>query len=181
MPSRARHARRRDRTAIGGLTREPRASVDRIRPSWSIIAMTHYQVFFLLLGACSGYALLCGAQPERITALIFIAAGVVTPLVLRTFMARYRSPEVGEVVVDAAMYAALLGVAIYADRYWTLWMSALQGIQLSSHLLGFMHGPSANLAYAIIAHLLSYPMMILLAVAVYRHKKRLPEQKTSTS
>ena len=134
--------------------------------------MTHYHFFFLMLAACSGYSLLFGGRPERVTALIFIVAGMATPLVLPTFLARYRSPEVGEIVIDAAMYGAFLLIALRTDRYWTLWMSGLQGVQLSSHLLGLIGGRSANLAYAIVAHVLCYPMLMLLVVAVSRHRRR---------
>lgn len=135
--------------------------------------MTHLEVFYTLLGLSTGYALLCGGAPERIVALIFLGAAALMPFVLSAEFGRYRSVEVGGLAVDAVMYVALLWVALRAERYWTLWMSAFQGVQLLGHGIGLLDYKLLNLSYAIIDHMICYPMMFLLAIGVRRHQLRL--------
>ncbi len=135
--------------------------------------MTHTQIFFLLLFACSGYALLRGGAPERVTALVFLAAGTLTPLVLPPLMQRYHVPEAGEIGIDIVLYVTLLAVAFHANRYWPIWMSALQGIQVLSHFVGMIHSPGANIAYAVLAHFLCYPMLLILVIGTRSHQLKL--------
>jgi len=134
--------------------------------------MTHLEVFYALLGLSTGYALLCGAAPERIVALLFLGATALMPFVLSAVHGRYGSVEVGALTVDAVMYVALLWVALRAERYWPIWMSAMQGVQLLGHGIGLLGFKMLNLSYAIIDHTICYPMLLLLAIGVRRHQIR---------
>src|ERR1700754_1529532 len=110
--------------------------------------MTHQVVFYALLGLCTGYALLSGGAPERIAALLFLGATALMPFVLSGQHGRYSYVEVGALTVDAVMYVALLLVALRAERYWPIWMSAMQGVQLLGHGIGLLGFPLLNLSYA---------------------------------
>lgn len=143
--------------------------------------MTHLEVFYALLGLCTGYALLCGGAPERIVALLFLGATALMPFVLSAQLGRYRNVEVGALAVDAVMYVALLWVALRAERYWPLWMSALQGVQLLGHGIGLLGYKLLNLSYAIIDHTICYPMMLLLAIGVRRHQLRVARNGVDNS
>ncbi len=134
--------------------------------------MTHQVVFYALLGLCTGYALLAGGAPERIVALLFLGATALMPFVLSGPLGRYSYVEVGALIVDAVMYVALLAVALRAERYWPIWMSAMQGVQLLGHGIGLLGFPLLNLSYAIIDHMICYPMMLLLIIGVRRHQIR---------
>ena len=134
--------------------------------------MTHQVVFFVLLGLCTGYALLSGGAPERIAALLFLGATALMPFVLSGQHGRYSSVEAGALTVDAVMYVALLRVALRAERYWPIWMSAMQGVQLLGHGIGLLGYKLLNLSYAIIDHMICYPMMLLLVIGVRRHQLR---------
>jgi hypothetical protein len=134
--------------------------------------MTHLVVFYALLGLCTGYALLFGGAPERIVALLFLGATALMPFVL-SVQARYTSLEAGALMVDAVMYVALLWLALRAERFWPIWMSAMQGVQLLGHGIGLLDSKLLNLSYAIIDHTICYPMMLLLMIGVQRHRARL--------
>ena len=134
--------------------------------------MTHLEVFYALLGLSTGYALLFGGAPERIVALLFLGATVLMPFVLSGPHGRYSYVEAGALTVDAVMYVALLWVALRAERYWPIWMSAMQGVQLLGHGIGLLDFKLLNLSYAIIDHTICYPMMLLLVIGVRRHQLR---------
>ncbi len=143
--------------------------------------MTHTEIFFTLLGLCTGYALLFGGAPERIVAAMFLVVTALMPLVLSGQHGRYSYLEVGALTVDALMYVALLWLALRAERFWPIWMSAMQGVQLLGHGIGLLGYRLLNLSYAIIDHTICYPMMLLLLIAVRRHQLRLAKNGADAS
>lgn len=126
----------------------------------------------LLIGASCLYALLLGGAPERLTALIFIAANLATLLILSPLPQRYGSVEVGAFAVDLAMFCALVWIALHADRFWPMPMSALQGVATISHALGLAHTPVIALVYGVLSQIWFIPMTLVLAIATLRHRVR---------
>ncbi len=143
--------------------------------------MTHVEVFYTLLGLCTGYALLFGGAPERIVAVMFLVATALMPLVLSAPHGRYSYLEAGALMVDGLMYVALLWLALRAERFWPIWMSAMQGVQLLGHGIGLLGSKLLSLSYAIIDHTICYPMMLLLVIAVWRHQLRLTRKGVDAS
>lgn len=141
---------------------------------WERIAdrMWNVYAFLFTFAICTGYALIRGGPPERLVAItLFIAAAVTATVAAgeRPFHDR----ELGIMVVDLALFGAVLTVAMRAERFWPLWMAALLGfgVLLQGAYL------AAPVAHRNIYHTLSvlnvWPTQILLAVATYRHRKRL--------
>jgi len=128
----------------------------------------------LLLGSC-GYAILRGGAPERITGWLLLAATVLTPLAAHGLSMRYVQAEVGIFVVDLALLAALVVVALKADRFWPLVLAAMQLDTTAVHILKMVDADLIRITYALMIAMWSYPMQIILAVATVRHRRRLAQ------
>lgn len=134
--------------------------------------MTRLILFSTILVLVCGYALARGGAPERIGALIFLLAGTLTPLVISSMETRYRHVERGALLIDLIVLALFLLLALTTRRFWPLWMTGMQGVILISHLSGVAPGVIPWMYGNAIA-LWSYPMLGLLAVATWRHQRRL--------
>ena len=100
--------------------------------------MVHIVFFYaVLLGACS-YAGRAGGAPERCVAVILVAGTIATWAVAigwrGAWLGHFRTVEYGILLVDCLMLAALLVVAMVADRFWPLWMTAIHGFGVVAHL-----------------------------------------------
>jgi hypothetical protein len=75
--------------------------------------------------------------------------------------------------VDVALLAGLLVLASFADRFWPLWMSAMQAVAVLSHTAIALNPDVIPRGYWQAATLWSYPMLLLLAAATWSHRRRL--------
>lgn len=130
--------------------------------------------FWIALVASCLYALIRGGAPERIGAVIFILAVLVTPLAASSMQGKaFRTPELGLLLIDAAMLIAFLALTLTSSRFWPIWMSGLQAVQVAGHLARLADPGLIYWAYGVAQGLWSYPMMALLAAATWRHRERL--------
>jgi hypothetical protein len=134
-------------------------------------------IFFnlLLFGAC-GYALLRGTRDARIIALVCVAADFATLAVKGPSATSYASVETGVMIVDILTFAAFTFVALTSDRFWPLWVSGLQLTTSMGHVLKGIETSLLPIAYAAALRFWSYPILIILTVAVWRHQQRVRQQ-----
>jgi hypothetical protein len=130
-----------------------------------------YFNFFLL--ACCGYAFWRGGAPERAVAAIFIVGVVATHLAASDRESRFSSAELGIVLVDTAALVALTAVALRAERFWPLWIAAMQAVGTAGHLARLVDPEVIRWAYAFGLAIWSYPMLCLLALGTWQHQQRL--------
>jgi hypothetical protein len=135
--------------------------------------MMPHQYFFraLLLLSC-GYALWRGRRDERIVALVCLAAVVATKFAISPLTERFSRVELGLVLVDLGVLAAFVFVALRSDRFWPLWAAGLQLTSSLAHVLKAVEFSLIPEAYAAAAALWSYPILIILAVATWRGRRR---------
>ena len=92
-------------------------------------------LFYLaLLVACCAYALWYGGAPERWGAAIIAVGSVLTTALTSAPVLRFRSVELGVLGVDVVALLAFLVLALRAERFWPLWVTALQVVGLVGHL-----------------------------------------------
>ncbi|WP_182466785.1 hypothetical protein [Sphingomonas gilva] len=135
--------------------------------------MLRLYIFLGLQLAVSAYALVRGGAPERIVAVLMLVAYAVSMLVQSQFPVRFHGVELGIFMVDCAMLAALLAVALRAERFWPLWMTGLQAVAVAAHLAKMASPEVIPWAYAAMLAFWSYPMMALLAIGTWRHWRRM--------
>ena len=138
-----------------------------------------FEVIFL--GSC-GYALWRGGTPERIASATFLVAATLSLfvrqpvpdiLVREAGQSQFHQLELGVMAVDLAVLAVMLMLAFASERFWPLWMSAMAGITVLVHMAVMLKLQPVPWAYWRSEALLSYPMQFLLAIATWRHQRRL--------
>lgn len=136
-------------------------------------SVDHVSAFNLLQLLVSGYAVMRGGAPERLAGILQLAAAALTRAFFLSSGSPYLTVEFGILAVDVALLAALVALALYADRFWPIWLAALQALGAGAHLVKAIEPSVVSMAYAILVIAWSYPMVIILAVGTLRHRRRL--------
>jgi hypothetical protein len=129
-------------------------------------------VYYALLLLCWGYALLRGGAPERIAATIVLVGSLLTLAAVSNLAGSYASVETGVFLVDAATLVAFLILALRAERFWPIWLTALQLLGTTGHAIKLVDPDIIPRAYAFAAIFWSYLMLPLLALGTWRHQRR---------
>ena len=135
--------------------------------------MLPVQIFYAILLACCLYATLRGGVPEKIGAGIFAIATILSTVAMSGRGSRYEWVEVGVFAVDVATLLAVLALALRANRFWTLWVAALQIIGTAGHAVKLADPALVPAGYAMAMALWSYPMLLLLVLGTWNHQRRL--------
>jgi hypothetical protein len=140
--------------------------------------VTHIYIFNFLQALVCLYALTLGGWPERATAVILLCASVATIVLPFDPSTSFRSVETLELVIDVALMGGLMAVALLANRFWPLWLAALHLLAVGIHGVKGFDTALMPWMYAQAGGKLAYPMLVLLAAGVLRHRIRLARYGT---
>lgn len=129
----------------------------------------------LLILSC-GYALYRGGRYERLVAVICIVATVATMAVNSPLNRMYADVEQGALLVDLAVLAAFIAVALVSDRFWPLWVAGLQLTTSFAHFLKAIDPHLVPLAYGAAVRFWGYPILLILFFGAWRNHRRLRPQ-----
>lgn len=133
----------------------------------------HIVVFSSILAATCGYALWRGGAPERLTALMMLIAFLATFLVPFRPGVSFHHLNGAILAIDLALFALLVGIALFANRFWPLWVAAVQLMAIGIHLVKAYDPTLVSWLYNSASGKIAYPMVIMLAIGVARHSERL--------
>lgn len=144
--------------------------------------MPRYIIFYAILLISCGYALWRGRRDERIAAIVFLAATVISVAGHLSFQIRYESVDVGEVLVDSAVLISVVLIALVSDRFWPLWIAGFQLVDSMAHLMKVIDVRLPAWGYAIAERFWSYPILIVLFIGAWRQHRRaqLEQQRIAT-
>jgi hypothetical protein len=133
-----------------------------------------FLVFNSLFAGCCGYALFRGGAPERAMAIIFAMARLasISAVVTIDLSQAYRDVNSWLMIVDTVTLAAMICLALSANRYWPMWIASLQTVEVFAHVGKIMVPDMLPRGYQISVAMWSYLMLILLAAATWRHRRR---------
>ena len=117
-----------------------------------------------LLSSCA-YAVRLGGQSELIGAGIMMAGSFLTPAVGFVSL-KLHAHLVGALLVDLAVLAAFLTLALRSDKFWPLWTTAFQIIGVATHLAKAVDPGIIPRAYSIAQGFWAYPMLVALVIGV---------------
>lgn len=102
--------------------------------------------------------------------LLAAAATLATPMVPGV---SYFTVFVAVLWIDLALFLGLTAVSAFANRYWPMWMAALQLFAIATHLARAYDPHFWAAAYWLVTTKIAYPMLLLLFVGTVRHRRRL--------
>ena len=128
-------------------------------------------LFWLLLLVSCGYALWRGRKYERIAALVFVTATILSVLGHSPRL-RYVEIERTDLIVDSAVLFAVVAIALASDRFWPLWAAGLQLVASISHLMKAIHADLLPHVYGAAERFWSYPILVILFIGAWRQHQR---------
>jgi hypothetical protein len=115
-----------------------------------------------------------GGGPERVLAgvLVWFSAGDSLNHWLFEVDDRYMTVDTGHLVIDVVALAVALAVALRANRVYPLWFASFQLLALMAHLTRDVAQGTAPIAYLVMYIGPSYCQIIILAVGIWSHHRR---------
>ena len=121
-------------------------------------------LFDALLFACSRYARRRGGGVERVGGATMFVGCVLTFMLNSPLSVRYASVETAILIVDAVMLLIFAALALRTDRYWPLWVTALQLLVVLAHLARLADPEMLRNAYGVAMEVWSYPQLHAIAL-----------------
>ena len=129
-------------------------------------------LFALIVGG--GYAAVRGGPPERWGAALLFVSVVLSNVVAFASQRHFVTPDMGLMAVDLIFLVGAVVIALRAQRYWPMWVAALQLDTMLTHLLKFSSfAPPFSYAFAL--WLWGLPVPLLLAAGAWRHRQRIKQ------
>lgn len=120
----------------------------------------------------TGVALWRGGWPERLAAIAMILAWIASALLFKTRL--WFGPQTAVFVVDLALFATLLFIALRSDRWWPLWACGFHGLSLILILATLLDTRISNRAgYIAGGGVFSYLVMVALLLGSLPRRGRL--------
>jgi len=141
--------------------------------------MNYY--FNALLLVCCLYAFVAGGGPERLGAAAYALACIASHFVYSAPPIKFRSVETGVLIVDVLVFAAFALLAMRANRFWPIWVTALLGLGVLAHLARWAVPDTLRWPYQVVMSLWSYPILAIIALGTFNHRQRLKRFGTDSS
>lgn len=129
-------------------------------------------LYWSLLALTCGYALVRGGQYERLVAIVCILASFATVAVNSPLSHMYAHVEGSALLVDMAVLAAFVAIALRSERFWPLWVAGLQLTTSVAHFLKAIDPSLIPQAYGLAVRFWSYPILVILFVGAWRSHRR---------
>ena len=115
-----------------------------------------------------------GAGPERACAFIYLTMWV-SDQAYHALLGRLISStgaDLGHISIDVVASLSLIGIALYANRNYTLWLASMQLVALLSHFLRIISPSIDPTAYALLMASPMYLAVLIFAGGTIRHLRR---------
>ena len=134
--------------------------------------MIHILIYYAAALASCWFAVRYGGVPERIVAVAFLLAAVGSSALAFAGRPAFRSVDGALLSVDLALLAGLVAVALFANRFWPIWISALHLLAIAVHGVRAYDPSLVPWMYAAAISKIAYPMLALLVAGTERHRRR---------
>ena len=138
--------------------------------------MIHILVYYAVALATCWFAFRHGGLPERIVAAAFLLAAIASTIVAFSVRPAFRSVDGALLSVDVVLLGGLVAVAMFANRFWPIWISALHLLAIAVHGVRAYDPTLVPWMYAAAISKIAYPMLAVLIVGTERHRRRRSSQ-----
>lgn len=133
----------------------------------------HQLVFFSLWFTACCYAGIRGGAPERLAAVAQFLAVVLTVASDLIAKGPWSGLEASIALTDVSLFLTMFVIAMVSTRFWPLLQTSMLGCELFGHLAKTLGPDILPRAYYMTVAFWGYPTVVLLAVATWRHRRRL--------
>jgi len=84
-------------------------------------------------------------------------------------------------LVDVLVFVAFAVLALRANRFWPIWVSSLLGLGVLAHLARWAGPDTMPWAYQLVMSIWSYPILAIIAIGTFNHRRRLGRFETDRS
>jgi hypothetical protein len=131
-------------------------------------------ISFAVAIAVCGLAIRFGDKPAQRIGMITLGGWIVSLIVFRNSS---RFADTGLMLVDGAVAALFVWVSLSSRRLWTVVVAAFQMLGVASHLATVIdHRVTIN-TYRVSLAVWSYGILLVLAIAVWRHRRALRRER----
>jgi len=135
-------------------------------------------LFYLLLFAVVVIAFRRGDRETRFAGLTALVATLLSAASV-TLLGAGEPVETAVALVDLAVLALFVAIALRSYRFWPLWVSGLQLTTVIAHVLRILNPDLVDIAYQTAMRFWSYPILLIIAAAALRTRRyRLEPQAT---
>lgn len=134
--------------------------------------MIHVVGFAIAFLACFFYAFVAGGRPERVAMLAQLGAFLFGISVIAFHWTNWRGFPVGVAMADVGLAVALTALALKANRLWPMVLAGLQLATVFAHAAKVLSVPLPTAGYAIFVQLWGWPMLLVTAIGIYKHRER---------
>jgi hypothetical protein len=124
--------------------------------------------YFALLALVSGYAFLRGGREERIVAAVCVTASLASLAIFRPVDVSYSDFQPKIALIDFAVLAAFVSVALKTQRFWPLWVAGTQLTTTIGHVLKLLDPELLPVVYGAALASWSYLHLLILATGTWR-------------
>lgn len=111
-----------------------------------------------------------GDRETRLAAVISLAASLLSTALMNL----HSQIAVSVALIDIAVLAAFVGLALTTRRFWPLWVAGLQLTTVLGHGLRLLQPNLVDIAYAAAMRFWSYPILFILIAAALRSERYRP-------
>lgn len=137
--------------------------------------MIHIYVFYAVQALICLFAFVSGGRPERLAALLLLLAALGNAALPNHPGVSFHMVEGPAALIDLVLMASLVALSVRANRFWPLWLAALQLLAIAIHGVKAFEPVLVPWMYAGAAGKIAYPMMAVLMMGVWRHRRRIAE------
>ena len=136
--------------------------------------MVHVILYQLILITCCAYAFARGGPPERWGAGMMLAASLASlASQSQLFTGSFQKVQVWVFVIDMLLLAGLFALSVASTRFWPLWLAGFQVLAVAGHIIRVLDDTTLPRGYQFLVSAGAYPMLLLVALGAWRHRKRL--------
>lgn len=129
-------------------------------------------LFRILLALVALYAFLRGSRDERYAGAIMIVGAAATHLAISPLRQRFGVVETPVMMVDIAVFAGFLWIALRSQRFWPMWIAGLQLTAILGHVMKLVDTSLFSRAYGAALVFWAWPIVLLLAIGTWRAQRR---------
>lgn len=114
----------------------------------------------LMLVSC-GYSVLAGGRDGRAAVAMLLSAALLTPMITGFTHDRWVLA-----MVDTALFAGLIALAIRSNHYWPLWLAGLHGAAMAAQIVSHLNPELPGNIYHAVVAFWSIPMQVVIVVGI---------------